>query len=209
MPDSTPAEIDAALAAAQKAMLSVGLTGVADMGTDVDDWAAYRRAGEAGILKVRIICYAAGLPNWEIIHDGVPTGWDYGDRLTLVGTKLYADGALGSRGAYLKAPYADRPDTRGLSLISAEELFKQADKVAEGGGQLAVHAIGDAANAESRVFEKLSANTAVPHRRERLQIAYPKDIPRPSLQDRSPRCTGSPDRRLIAEARLLLTAGRA
>ena len=207
IPDATPAELDAALAAAQKAMLSVGLTGVADMGTDVDDWAAYRRAGEAKTLKVRIIGYAGGLSNWEIIHDGVPTGWEYGDRLALVGTKLYADGALGSRGAYLKAPYADKPDTRGLSLVSADELFKQADKVAEGGGQLAVHAIGDAANSEViGVFEKLSAKYGRFHRPriEHFQIADPKDIPRlkPAGIVASMQPVHQTSDRLMAEARL-------
>ena len=207
IPDATPAEQDAALAATQQAMLSVGLTGVADMGTDVDDWAAYRRAGDARTLKVRIFAYASGLSNWEIIHDGVPTGWEYSDRLALVGVKLYADGALGSRGAYLKAPYADKPDTRGLSLISPDELLRQADKVAEGGGQLAVHAIGDAANAEViTVFEKIGAKYGRYHRPriEHFQIVDPKDIARlkPAGIVASMQPVHQTSDRLMAEARL-------
>ena len=49
------------------------------------------------------------------INGGKPSGWLYGDRLRLGGVKLYTDGALGSRGAWLKAPYHDKPDTRGLA----------------------------------------------------------------------------------------------
>ena len=90
---------DRALAEAQKAMLSVGLVGAADMGTAKEDWDTMRRAGEAGTLNVRIISYAGAPENWRAINGSKPTGWMYGDRLRLVGTKLYADGALGSRGA--------------------------------------------------------------------------------------------------------------
>ena len=75
-----------------------------------------RRAGEAGRLNVRIMRYAGGIPAMRAINGGKPSGWLYGDRLRLVGVKLYADGALGSRGAWLKQPYADKPDTRGLQL---------------------------------------------------------------------------------------------
>ncbi|MEO7655150.1 MAG: amidohydrolase family protein [Sphingomicrobium sp.] len=207
IPDPTPADLDAAFTASQKAMLAVGLTAVADMGTDVDDWAAYRRAGDTQTLKVRIFGYAGGLANWEIIHDGVPTGWEYADRLALVGVKLYADGALGSRGAFLKAPYSDKPDTRGLSLITPYELLKQADKVAEGGGQLAVHAIGDAANAEViTVFEKIGAKYGRYHRPriEHFQIADPKDIARlkPAGIVASMQPVHQTSDRLMAEARL-------
>ena len=155
MPDN--AIQDRAFAAAQQAMLRYGLVGAADMGTSLLDWNTFRRSGEAGNLNVRIFSYAAGLDNWRSIFGGRTTAWMYDDRLRLTGTKLYADGALGSRGAYLKAPYHDMPGTRGLSLISAADLLAQADEVARARGQLAVHAIGDAANAEViGVFETLS-----------------------------------------------------
>ena len=53
-----------------------------------------------------------------------PTGWLYADHLSLVGIKLFADGALGSRGAWLKQPYADKPESRGLQFHSDAELLK-------------------------------------------------------------------------------------
>ena len=91
-----------------------------------------------------------------------PTPWLYGDRLRMGGVKLYADGALGSRGAWLKQPYADKPDTRGLQFLKDAELLAKADEAASHGLQVAVHAIGDAANAQViSTYEQLVArNTA-------------------------------------------------
>ncbi len=207
IPEPSEADYDAALAAAQAAMLKVGLVGAHDMGTSIDGWNAMRRAGEKNALKVRITGYAAGLPAWRIINEGAPTGWEFKDRLALLGTKLYADGALGSRGAYLKRPYADKPDTRGLSLISADELMKAADSVANGGGQLAIHAIGDAAIVEViGVLEKVGAKYGRYHRAriEHLQIFDPKDLPRlkPAGIIASMQAVHQTSDRTMAEARL-------
>ena len=207
IPAPDAATQDRAFAAAQEAMLRVGLVGAADMGTNKADWDTIRRAGEAGKLKVRVFSYAGAPENWRAINGGKPTDWMYGDRLKLVGTKLYADGALGSRGAYLKAPYHDKPDTRGLSLIGDAELLTQADEVAKGGGQLAIHAIGDAANAQVvGTFETLSKRygKARRWRIEHLQIADPKDLPRlkPAGIIASMQPTHQTSDRLMAEARL-------
>jgi hypothetical protein len=207
VPEPTAAMRDRALAEAQSAMLKVGLVGAADMGTSLENWDALRRAGTAGALKVRIFGYASGVENWRLIHDGTPTGWEFGDRLALIGTKLYADGALGSRGAFLKQPYADKPDTRGLSQINSADLLKAADEVAEGRGQLAVHAIGDAAIAEViGVFERIGAKYGRYHRPriEHFQIADPKDIPRlkPAGIIASMQPTHQTSDRTMAEARL-------
>ncbi len=207
IPEPSEADLDAALAAAQQAMLKVGLVGAHDMGTSIDDWNAMRRAGEKGALKVRITGYAAGLPAWRIINEGAPTGWEYKDRLALLGTKLYADGALGSRGAFLKQPYADMPDTRGLSLISVADLTKAADEVSNGRGQLAIHAIGDAGiDQVIGVLESISAKYGRFHRGriEHLQAADPKDIQRlkPAGIVASMQPTHQTSDRTMAEARL-------
>ena len=181
IPAPTAAEQDAALAKAQELMLANGLTAAADMGTSPDDWAAMNRTGEAGRLNVRIMSYAGGIPSMQAINGGKPSNWLYGGRLHLGGVKLYADGALGSRGAFLKHPYHDKPDTSGLSLISDAELLNQANAAAANGHQLAIHAIGDAANAQViSVFEKLGAKFSGDRRWriEHLQIADPADIKR-------------------------------
>ncbi|HVF36687.1 MAG TPA: amidohydrolase family protein [Sphingomicrobium sp.] len=179
IPAPTPADFDAALAKAQELMLSNGLTAAADMGTSADDWAAMNRAGQSGMLNVRVLGYAGGIPAMRAINAGRPSDWLYGDRLRLGGVKLYADGALGSRGAWLKAPYHDKPDTRGLSLISDAELLGQASEAAGYGHQLAIHAIGDAANAQViGTFEKLGLKDDRRWRIEHVQVIDPVDIPR-------------------------------
>ncbi len=104
VPPPQPIERDRALAKAQEILLSVGLTTVTDMGTSVDDWQVMRRAGDAGRLSVRILSYGHGVDTALIVAGTQPTPWLYDSHLRMVGVKLYADGALGSRGAWLKAP---------------------------------------------------------------------------------------------------------
>ena len=181
IPKPNDADRDRALAEAQGLMLANGLTAAADMGTSVEDWDAMRRLGEAGRLDVRIIGYSNGLEPIKAITGNAPSTWLYGDRLRMVGVKLYADGALGSRGAWLKRPYADQPDTRGLRFLSDPELMLQAGQAASGGAQVAIHAIGDAANYQViGTFEQL--RTSHPGDRrwriEHVQVIDPDDIPR-------------------------------
>jgi len=206
VPAPTPAQYDAALAKAQQLMLSVGLVGAADMGSSPEDWAAMNRAGAASTLDVRIMSYAGGIPSMTAIG-GKPSDWLYGDHLHLGGVKLYADGALGSRGAWLKAPYHDKPDTRGLRFLTDAELQKQVDTAAGNGFQLAIHAIGDAANAQVIGAYEQAAKTFAGDRRwriEHLQIADPKDLPRlkPAGIIASMQPTHQTSDRLMAEARL-------
>ena len=146
VPAPTPAMRDAALRSAQEALLSRGLTAVADMGTTMDDWAAMNRASIAGDLPLRIFVYASGSTSLEqMVRTPFPAL--HADKVVpVIGVKLYADGALGSRGAWLKAPYSDAPHTRGLSLLTAEELRVAGRAALSLGKQVAVHAIGDAAN---------------------------------------------------------------
>ena len=181
IPAPDEATRDRALAEAQQFMLSQGLIGAADMGSSVEDWATFRRLGEKGGLKVRIFSYASALPGWRVINGGKATGWMYGERLRLVGTKLYADGALGSRGAWLKAPYHDKPDTSGLHFYEDAGLLADAREVTSGGGQLAIHAIGDKANDQViGAYESIAKDFGTKRRGriEHLQIADPKDLPR-------------------------------
>ena len=106
------------LALAQSHLLSLGITATADMGTTIEDWQTFRRAGDAGRLNVRIISYGAGVENMALIAGGEPTPWLYDDHLRLIGVKLYLDGALGSRGAWLFEPYSDAAGQRGLPLTT-------------------------------------------------------------------------------------------
>jgi predicted amidohydrolase YtcJ len=181
VPAPRPVERDLALAEAQQALLKVGVTAIADMGTTVADWQSYRRAGDEGWLLVRIFGYAAGIDNMVAIAGPRPTPWLYDDKLRLGGVKLYLDGALGSRGAWLKKPYADAPGQTGLPLLVPAELRNMMVRASMDGFQTAVHAIGDAANAEAIGAVEDLAPTYTGDRRWRIehaQIVDPADLPR-------------------------------
>ncbi|HEV2816507.1 MAG TPA: amidohydrolase [Allosphingosinicella sp.] len=181
IPPAPPLTRDRALARAQEILLANGLTTVADMGTSVEDWAVMRRAGDAGTLNLRILSYASGIDNLLAIAGTRPTPWLYDGRLRMVGVKLYLDGALGSRGAWLKAPYRDAPGQRGLPLMTDTVLKNLMSRAAMDHFQVAVHAIGDQANAALLgAIEELSA-TYDGDRRWRIehaQIVDPADLPR-------------------------------
>jgi hypothetical protein len=174
-------DIDRALALAQGALLQWGITSIADMGTTLEEWQAFRRAGDQGQLAVRILSYAGDIDNMAIIGGPGPTPWLYDDRLRMGGVKLYLDGALGSRGAWLKAPYADAPKERGLPLLTPAALRNKLVRASMDGFQVAVHAIGDAANAEALDAIADMAADFPGDRRWRIehaQIVDPADIGR-------------------------------
>lgn len=147
VPSPRPEDRDLALATAQQLLFKRGVTAVADMGTSIEDWQAFRRAGDANRLYVRIMAYAMGTQQMTLIGGSGPSPWLYQDRLRLNGVKLYVDGALGSRGAWLKAPYADAPGTRGLPQLNQTQLGNLMSRAAMDNFQVAIHAIGDQANA--------------------------------------------------------------
>ncbi|MEO6580082.1 MAG: amidohydrolase family protein [Sphingomicrobium sp.] len=207
IPPASAADLERALLKAQQILLATGVTAAADMGTSAEDWSSMRRLGDRGALTVRIMSYAGGIPGMKEINGGKPSGWLYGGRLRVGGVKLYADGALGSRGAWLKTPYSDKPDTRGLNFLTDAQMLARASQAASNGYQLAIHAIGDAANAQViSTYEAL-------HRRfkgdrrwriEHLQIADPADLKRlkPAGIIASMQPTHQTSDRTMAEARL-------
>jgi predicted amidohydrolase YtcJ len=181
-PAPTPRERDAAVAKAQDILLADGVTATGDMGTSAEDWEAIRRFGDDGRLRVRIIAYASGIDTMLTVAGTGPTRWLYDGRLRMVGVKLYADGALGSRGAWLKQPYADKPDTNGLQFLDDAKLKNMMTRAAMDGFQVAVHAIGDAANAQVlSAIDELSAaygDGDFRWRIEHAQIVDVADLPR-------------------------------
>jgi predicted amidohydrolase YtcJ len=181
VPPPSAGEREKALEAALKHLASVGLTGLHDMGVSAEDWALYRSFGDEGRLTARITGYAAGMAAMEAISPLKPTPWLYADRLRLQGIKIYADGALGSRGAWLLKPYSDEPATRGLQFLDdtkMKNLFSRANFL---GYQVAVHAIGDAANRQALDSFAEIRNTygdKFRNRIEHAQVIDPVDIPR-------------------------------
>ncbi|EDL48704.1 amidohydrolase [Erythrobacter sp. SD-21] len=181
VPAPRPNERDLAFAEAQKVLHSYGITAIADMGTTIEDWQAFRRAGDNGSLTLRIMSYAAGPDQMTLIAGATPSPWLYDDKLRMNGVKLYLDGALGSRGAWLKQPYADDPGNTGLPLTPPAALRNILVRAAQGNFQPAVHAIGDAANAEalnaiSEIAESYDGDRR--WRIEHVQIVDPADLPK-------------------------------
>lgn len=181
VPAPRPEDRDLALATAQDLLLKRGVTAVADMGTSIEDWQSFRRAGDSGSLRMRIMSYASGVDNMVLIGGPGPSPWLYDDKLRLNGVKLYMDGALGSRGASLKAPYADMPSTRGLRITQDTALKNLMSRAAFDNFQVAVHAIGDEANASLLYAIEDMAQTYKGDRRWRIehaQVVDPADIAR-------------------------------
>ena len=181
VPDPRPADYDRALALAQERLIANGVTAVGDMAVNLPEWHAYRRAADLGQLRIRVMAYANSPEMMELIGGSGPTPWLYDDRLRLNGIKLYVDGALGSRGAALKEPYADEPGTSGLAMTTPAELRNRMSRAAMNNFQTAVHAIGDAANADLLTAIEELSETYTGDRRWRIehaQIVDPADLAR-------------------------------
>lgn len=180
MPEPDAAVREQALELALAEMARFGLTGVHDMGASVDDFELFRRFEAAGELTVRISAFADGD---EAMLDWLCENGRYnGERLAARSVKLYADGALGSRGAALLEDYSDDPGNSGLLFESDDALQALVDRAIGCGLQLGIHAIGDAANRQA--IDALAAGQAEDasnpgrHRIEHVQIIDPDDIPR-------------------------------
>ncbi len=157
-----------------------GLTGVHDMGLEPETIAVYERLADAGELPLRVNAYVEGSPAVaRELRERRPTRLDDGDDwLQIRGMKLYADGALGSRGAALSADYSDEPGNRGNWVTAPAELRQAILDATAGGWQVAVHAIGDAA-----IHAVLDAYEEAQHpelrlRVEHVQVIAADDVPR-------------------------------
>jgi predicted amidohydrolase YtcJ len=138
---------DRQILTAAGAAIAAGLTGVHEMGIDDATVAAYRRLVADGRLPLRVYALLRGVPaEAEALRSRAPDSDPDGRALfTLRAVKFFADGALGSRGARLRAPYTDDPKNRGLWVTEPKALTRAVDAAVAGGWQVATHAIGDAA----------------------------------------------------------------
>ncbi|MBC6699116.1 amidohydrolase [Hymenobacter puniceus] len=178
IPEPTPAEADAALLQAQKLCLAVGLTSMADAGLDKANIDRLEALQQAGKLKVRL--YAMLNPTKANKDFYLENGPVLQDRLTVSSFKVYADGALGSRGACLVEPYADRPKETGFLLSTEKEYRALAKEIAASKFQMNTHAIGDSAN---RIIldiygEALKGQQDRRWRIEHAQVITPADMPK-------------------------------
>jgi predicted amidohydrolase YtcJ len=157
-PAPTPAEADAranrALQLADQEVISKGITSFQDAGSSFDLADRMKRMIDAGRMRVRLWVMIRG-GNAQTLAAGRVIG--YGNKqLTVRAIKITADGALGSRGAWLLEPYADLPEgsvkagtsRTGLATTSVDSMRAQAQVALDAGYQVCIHAIGDRANRE-------------------------------------------------------------
>jgi hypothetical protein len=192
IPPPAPDELAARLDAAQDRMVSVGLTGVHDMGTEAEEVELLREWAEAGRLLPLIVSYLDSsdttlMSDLDSIAAAGLAG--AGDRFRIRGVKFYADGALGSRGAALLEPYSDDPGNEGLLVTPPDALRAGVTRAVGLGLQPAIHAIGDRGNRVALdaidAAEETVATTAVhsgsaglESRIEHAQVVALDDIPR-------------------------------
>ena len=129
---------------AEKICLSYGLTTVDDAGLDKNTIELADSLQQAENLKIRLYAMVSNTP--ENLNYYLNKGIVKTDRLHVRSIKVYADGALGSRGAALKKPYSDMHNHYGALLASPKEYMEVAKKIAATDYQMNTHAIGDSAN---------------------------------------------------------------
>ena len=157
-----------ALLAAQKICFQHGLTTVDDAGLDKEQLELIESMQKRNILDIRVYGMISNTPeNLEYYLDKGPIKTE---RLNIRSVKVYADGALGSRGAALKKDYSDEKGNRGSFVTPVEEIEALAFILAKKGFQMNTHAIGDAANHEVlKAYKK--ALTIDPDPRWRIEHA--------------------------------------
>jgi predicted amidohydrolase YtcJ len=180
-PETSDAVMMDAIDLAIAQLLSLGLTGVHDPGIGRTALDRFQRKLEQGKLHTRLYAMTDGAGetlDWLCEHG--PLAED--GRLFMRATKLYGDGALGSRGAALIEDYSDDPGNRGLLFLEKDAMQARIEKVLACGFQAGVHAIGDRANRV--VIDALEAAMAAHpdnpgrHRVEHAQIVHADDLRR-------------------------------
>ncbi len=173
-----------AIELATQACLRNGITSFQDAGENRRSIDFLRQAKNDGTLGVRLYVMLGGNDK-TLVNEWLNKGpeIDSLNMLTIRSIKLYCDGALGSRGAWLLEPYTDRPDFYGMATISMDSVLATSRKALKSGFQVCSHAIGDRANKEilDRYEIALKENPQIKDHRFRIEHAQhiaPNDIPR-------------------------------
>jgi predicted amidohydrolase YtcJ len=180
IPKPTREERESRIRAALDWYARYGVTRVHDTGVDLDGLSIYKGLLESGKLPIRVYAMARGQGEAKERYLAQGPEIELGGKLTIRCFKVLLDGALGSRGAQLGAPYADAPSETGLVLMKDDALVELLQQATERGFQVAVHAIGDLA-----VHRALDAFEAIgPKLREfrprieHVSVVEPPDISR-------------------------------
>ena len=175
-PKPSHSEIAKALLVAQKQCVDLGLTTVDDAGLSKEEIEIIDSLQKSGDLKIRIYAMASG--SKSNLDYYLNKGVYKTDRLDVRSFKFYADGALGSRGALLRKPYTDKPDSYGLPVMSYETIMSGAKRIANSEFQMNTHAIGDSANhLVLKVYKEALQGLADRRWRvEHAQVVSPEDF---------------------------------
>jgi len=183
VPLPTPMEARATLDVALTQLAKVGLTSVHDAGIKVAQDDIYRDYADHGKLTTRVYAMIGDTAaDFDELSKEGPLKSYANDVYALAAVKLYSDGALGSRGAALLAPYSDMPSTKGLLFYPDAEMRAKMNKAMKAGYQVNIHAIGDAGNRQ--ILDAYAAlipqynNVGLRHRIEHAQVVTLDDIPR-------------------------------
>ncbi len=183
IPAPGEADLERRVLRAAGALAALGFTSFHDAGTSKETLSLLRRLQQERRLSIRVYCMLEGSDE-AVLAAELPRGpWVSGDgHLAVRAVKLYADGALGSRGAWLTTPYSDEPGTTGLELTPRAQLEALIGRIGGAGFQPCVHAIGDAAvTAVLDAFEAglhTAGLVGMRPRVEHAQIVRPEDVPR-------------------------------
>ncbi|WMN61030.1 amidohydrolase [Pseudoalteromonas xiamenensis] len=182
VPAASEHDVKRALNKASEHLLSLGITSAHDAGIDYTTWQVYQEQAKNKAIPIRIYAMlSASDPKLEtMLKAGIIK--DPNDHLSVRSVKIYADGALGSRGAALIDSYKDRPGHHGLMLETYDKLRELMRLSFKHGFSANTHAIGDKANrvvldAYEAEFKK-TGGKLLRNRIEHAQIVTPEDIPR-------------------------------
>ena len=182
IPPPSAADIGRRVAGAARRLASLGITEIHDAGTTADELAVLRAAASSGALPVRVYVMLDGGDDALLDREFAAGPLVRRDGMIAIrAVKLYADGALGSRGALLSAPYSDEPSSRGLEVTAEARLDAVVRRAARAGFQPCIHAIGDAAVTRVLdVYERAlgARGDLLRPRVEHAQIVRPQDVPR-------------------------------
>jgi predicted amidohydrolase YtcJ len=179
VPPVTPAQRKARVLAAAQAIAASGLTGMHDAGIDPATITAVQELIDENRFPIRV--YAMLGDNDAVVNEWFRNGplMNYGGKLTVRAVKLYADGALGSRGAALLAPYSDDPGNSGLLVSQPSHIEDVARRGRAAGFQINTHAIGDRGVRETiNAYARAGVTAGDRFRIEHLQVIAPDDVPR-------------------------------
>jgi predicted amidohydrolase YtcJ len=190
IPRPSETELEDALINGIRTLHSLGITAIHDQRMkDQDDGprmlAAYRRLRERSMLKLRVNCNIAAHDLPHLAGLGLRSGFG-DDYLRLGHVKLFTDGSLGTRTAWMLEPFErlepDEVENIGVNVTPPAQMAREFRQATELGFPISVHAIGDRANRTVLdIFEELAdagLEPPLPHRIEHVQIIDPIDLPR-------------------------------